>query len=754
MNPPLHHMKKPSFISFLFLYTYICVNAQALTRINVDFLNGTTVLKMASAGGLNAPQFNTVDINADGKQDLFVFDRSGNVALPFINNGTANTVDYRFAPEFIPNFPTLNDWALFRDYNGDGVADIFTYSDRGGGIRIFKGKVVNQKIQFDRLQLGTNGNILNYPLSNGFKVNLYVNNVDIPAIDDIDGDGDLDVLAFEVGGGHVYWYKNLSVERNFKRDSLIYELADDCWGKFYDNGFQPSVKLGTETACATSLKGDNGIGIPIIRHPGATLATYDKDNDGDKDLLIGSISYSNLTGLTNSGTKQQAFMSAQDNRFPSNTEGVNLSVFAAPFFNDVDNDGKIDLQVAPNSTLFVENLNCSWFYKNTGTNQIPNFVLQQKDFLNKDMIDLGSGSNPTFVDVNGDGLLDLIVGNYSFFMENNARDARLFYYQNIGTAASPKYRLENDNWLNFKQYVSIDVVGFAPTFGDMDNDGDLDLLVGEDSGTLFYGENKAGAGKPLSILSITPVWKGMKGGSACHPTLVDLNRDGLMDIVTGTRNGVLLYFQNKGTSTVPDFNATPMDSKLGKFIIGELGSPTAYATPSFVDFNGKYNLFIGSEKGQIWHFDSIENRLNDTFRLRDRDFGLLREGGYSTPIFRNINGDGKLEMVVGNYRGGLSFFKTYFNSDGTTPTQDVDNQLVTNIYPNPFQQNLNIEIQGNNNFNKPFRLQLFNMLGQVVKTQKIDTPQYFWDLKDVNQGFYLLKIEGDNFHKIVKVLKQ
>jgi Secretion system C-terminal sorting domain/FG-GAP-like repeat len=748
-------MKKPSIIAFLFFYASICVNAQALTRINVDFLNGTTVLKMALAGGLNAPQFNTVDMNADGKQDLFVFDRSGSVALPFINNGTANTVDYRFAPELKPNFPTMNDWALFRDYDGDGVADIFTYSDRGGGIRIFKGKIVNQKIQFDRLQLGTNGNILNYPLSNGFKVNLYVNNVDIPAVDDIDGDGDLDILAFEVGGGHVYWYKNLSVERNFKKDSLIYELADDCWGKFYDNGFQPSVKLGTATTCAASLKGENGeSGISKIRHPGATLATYDKDNDGDKDLLIGSVSFANLTGLTNTGTKQQAFMSAQDNRFPSNTEGVNLSIFAAPFFNDVDNDGKIDLQVAPNSTLFVENVNCSWFYKNTGTNQIPNFVLQQKDFLNKDMIDLGGGSNPTLVDVNGDGLLDLIVGNFSFFKENNDRDARLFYYQNVGTAATPKYKLENDNWLNFKQYVSIDVVGFAPTFGDLDNDGDLDLLVGEDSGTLFYGENKAGVGRPLSILTITPVWKGIRGGSACHPTLVDLNRDGLMDIVTGTRNGVLLYFQNKGTSTVPDFNATPTDSKLGKIIIGELGSPTAYAAPTFVDFKGKYNLFIGSEKGQIWHYDSIENRLNDTFRLRDRDFGLLREGGFSTPIFRNINGDGKLEMVVGNYRGGLSIFKTHFNTDGTTPAQDVDNQLVVNIYPNPFEQNLSIEIKGKDNLRGKIQLQLINMLGQVVKVENMETPQYFWDLKGVNRGFYLLKIEGDNFQKTVKVLKQ
>jgi Secretion system C-terminal sorting domain/FG-GAP-like repeat len=751
-------MKKLSLITILFFYTYICVNAQALIRINVDFLNGTTVLKMALAGGLNSPQYNSVDMNADGKQDLFIFDRVGNVALPFINNGTANTIDYRFAPEFAPNFPTMNDWALFRDYNGDGVADIFTYSDRGGGIRIFKGKIVNQKIQFDRLQLGTNGNILNYPLSNGFKVNLYVNNVDIPAIDDIDGDGDLDILAFEVGGGHVYLYKNLSVERNFKKDSLIYELADDCWGRFYDNGFQPSVKLGTEATCATSLRGENGNGISKIRHPGATLATYDKDNDGDKDLLIGSVSYSNLTGLTNSGTKQQAWMSAQDNRFPSNTEGVNLSVFAAPFFNDVDNDGKVDLQVAPNSTLFVENLNCSWFYKNTGTNQIPNFVLQQKDFLNKDMIDLGSGSNPTLVDVNGDGLLDLLVGNYSFFMENNGRDARLFYYQNIGTAATPKFRLENDNWLNFKQYVSIDVVGFAPTFGDLDNDGDLDLIVGEDSGSLFFGENKAGAGKPMSIPSITPVWKGMRGGSACHPTLVDLNRDGLMDIVTGTRNGVLYFFQNKGTRTVPDFNATATNSLLGKIIVGELGSPTGYAAPTFIDFNGKYSLFIGSEKGQIWHYDSIENRLNDTFRLRDKDFGLLRDGGLSTPFFRNINGDSKLEMVVGNYRGGLSIFKTYFNFDGTTPTQDIDNQLVVNVYPNPFLDNLQIEISKKEPFNGRIKFQLINMLGQIVHVETADNStlqrNYTLDLKDVSKGFYLLKIEGDNFQKSVKILKQ
>jgi hypothetical protein len=754
-------MNKKLLLVFCFFHAYIYVYAQAFTRINVDFLNGTTTMKMPLAGGLNCPQYSSVDLNNDGKLDLFIFDRTGNVRLPFLNIGAANVVDYKFAPEFIPNFPALNDWALLRDYNGDGIMDIFTFNDGAvGGIRIFKGKIVNNQIQFDKLNFNTNGNVLNYPLSNGFRTNLYVNNVDIPAIDDVDGDGDLDILAFEVGGGHVYYYKNKSIERNFKKDTLIYELDDDCWGRILDNGFQASVKLGTADVCASGFKGEGDVSA-MIRHPGATLATYDKDNDGDKDLIVGSLSFSNMTELTNSGTTQKAWMSTQDNRFPSNTEGVNLSVFPAAFFNDVDNDGKKDLLVSTNSTLFVENLNCSWYYKNTGTNQIPTFTLQQKDFLNKDMIDLGAGANPTVVDVNGDGLLDLIVGNYSFFKGNDARDASLFYYQNIGTAATPKFRLENSDWLNFKRFVSLDVVNFAPTFGDLDNDGDLDLIVGEESGSLFYGENKAGAGKPLSIPTILPVWKGMRGGSACHPTLVDLNRDGLMDIVTGTRNGTLNYFQNKGTTNTPDFTASPTNPLLGKIIIGELGSSAGFAAPSFLDFKGKYNLFMGSEKGQIWHYDSIENRLNDTFRLRDRDLGKLREGEHTTPIFRNINGDEKLEMIVGNYRGGLSIFKTIYNLDGSTPTQEIDNQWIVKVYPNPFTHNLHIDLSNTPNFQGPFTLQLINLLGQVILTQKMETlsdilgtGQYLMDLKDIHKGIYLLKIKNSSYEKVMKVVKE
>ena len=154
------------------LYTLFCltiltikIQAQTLSRLNIEFQNANSIAyKMPLAGGLNCPQFSPVDMNNDGKQDIFVFDRIGNVRLTYLNNGS----DFDYTPQYIAQFPELNDWALLRDYNGDGIADIFTFNNGAfSGVRIFKGKMVNNQITFDRVNFTSNGNILNYPLSNG-----------------------------------------------------------------------------------------------------------------------------------------------------------------------------------------------------------------------------------------------------------------------------------------------------------------------------------------------------------------------------------------------------------------------------------------------------------------------------------------------------------------------------------------------------------------------------------------------------------
>ena len=93
-------------------------------------------LKNAWAGGLNACQFSSIDLDLDGIKDLFVFDRATNKINTFLNSGTPNSIDYKHAPIYQSKFPVLHDWALLVDYNCDGKEDIFTYHI--GTIAVYK----------------------------------------------------------------------------------------------------------------------------------------------------------------------------------------------------------------------------------------------------------------------------------------------------------------------------------------------------------------------------------------------------------------------------------------------------------------------------------------------------------------------------------------------------------------------------------------------------------------------------------------
>ena len=184
-----------SFLLLFFLQNAVILRGQnpaEMRRVMIPF--NTSNPANATVGGMNALQFSEADFDRDGRQDVFAFDRIGNVRMAFRNSINPKTTT--FSPQLTAKIPELNDWALMRDFNGDGAMDIFTFNDGAvGGIRVFKGKYINDSLNFERMNFAFAGNVISYPLSSGFKVNLYVNAVDIPAIDDIDGDGDLDILA-------------------------------------------------------------------------------------------------------------------------------------------------------------------------------------------------------------------------------------------------------------------------------------------------------------------------------------------------------------------------------------------------------------------------------------------------------------------------------------------------------------------------------------------------------------------------------
>ena len=252
-----------------------------------------------------------------------------------------------------------------------------------------------------------------------------------------------------------------------------------------------------------------------------------------------------------------------------------------------------------------------------------------------------------------------------------------------------------------------------------------------------------------------PVWKNLDVGGSPKLQIIDLDKDGLPDIVSGTRNGFIRFFKNIGTGATPSFASAPTITRLGAVDASQVGFPTGFATPVFMSLGNKLVLFCGTESGKIKVYDNIEGKLNDTFRLINGDYGLIKDGGILTLAIANLaTNDNKLEIIIGNQRGGLTAYKMSYNIDGTTPTQDLVNQDFAKVYPNPTAHNLTIECDV---FmaDKTKYIQLFNPLGQCLKADYFSTPQYQFNLSNFARGFYLLKIQDTNGHQqLIKVVKQ
>lgn len=729
---------KRYLLYFLFLLCLVSLSAQTFERFDVDFIINDKTLANPLAGGLNCPQLSAVDLNNDGRLDLHIFDRVGNVQLTFLNDG----MSYQFSPTFTSYFPIIQNWMLLRDYNGDGIMDIFAYSDVPGvdGIMVFKGKIENNHIAFERVTFNSwIFNILSIPTSGNARTQLFVSKIDFPAVDDIDCDGDLDILTFNIGGGYVEFYANQSVERGFGRDTLIFEIEDRCWGGFYESGLNVAVDLApSPNVCFQNVQGE-----VRPRHAGSTLLTFDGDNDGDKELILGDLSFNNLNFLHNAGTCTDAWMNSQDPLFPAYDVSLDLPLFPAAFYLDLNNDGVKDLAVAPNSTMLSEDLDVVWWYQNIGSNAEPNFELQQKNFLVDEMLDFGSGAAPTFLDYNADGLMDLVVGTYGQFKELGSRNSRLLLFANVGTKTLPKFELVDNDFLNMSVFNQ-NTYNFSPTFGDLDGDGDLDVLVGEEQGRLFYAENTAGADNPVVFGTWQYGFANVDVGIASTPQIIDLNQDGLPDLVIGERNGNLNYFQNIGTASAPQFNADPSlapnTERLGMVDARTPGLVAGYSAPYFVDFGSNATLLLGTNVGQIERYSDLEANIYGTFVNETETLGNIREGAQAKLAAYDLDDDGFLEMVVGNLRGGLSILKTDLLAPFVSSAHEVQPLANINIFPNPTTDQLTITSDGAGGTTK--QLRIFSLTGQLMLQRTWSNTHFTLNVAQLPEGIYIADIES------------
>lgn len=697
------------------------------------------------AGGLNAPQVSTADFNKDGTEDLYVFDREGNVQMVLIATKVGDEIRYSYNAAYSAEMPSLESWVLLRDYNGDGIKDIFAYSDQIGvdGLCVYTGYYQGDTLRFRRFTHRGPFNLAAFPLQGSVLTPIYITRADYPAVDDVDCDGDLDILTFNLAGGYCEWYKNQSVERGFGKDSLQFTLHDKCWGGFYESGLSEKIDLAPAPgACFKNASSDLSLNY---RHAGSSLLTLDMDGDGDREILLGDVSFGNMTLLTNGGDCQQAWMNKQDNFFPAGGTPVDLTIFPAAFYEDIDQDGKKDISVAPNARLGSENREVFWFYRNEGTLEKPRFVLQQRDFLVDQMIDIGTGANPAFADVNGDGLMDLVVGNQSLFHPENDKDSRMFLFLNTGTPMKPHFTLSDEDWLNFSRFASV-AFGFSPAFGDLDQDGDLDLVIGEEAGRLFYLQNQAGPGLPMSFANPVFPYLNIDVGLASIPNLADVDGDGLTDLLVGERTGNINFFRNTGTAGNPVFVANPAQSPNLQFFGGidtrQAGYVSGMSAPAFFRQGDSLVIVSGSEDLGIQIFQSPKGNLTGEFSQKSSGLDSKMIGANSRPALADLDGDGLLELAIGNNRGGIHLFRTLFKSSGTTSTRQVRSEIAEmQVFPNPaagsFELSLPEEIRSGD-------LQLLDLQGRTLRFWTQVSGHMVLETGNLPSGWYALRFVSGN----------
>lgn len=737
-------IKSRHIINILFIIYIFCnikVYSQYINFNRIDSIKvkeNSVLIEHPWVGGVNAAQFSTIDLNNDGVEDLFVFDRTGDKIITFIkDNG-----NYIYSPEYESHFPKLSSWVLLRDYNCDGKKDIFSYVS--GGIGLWKNNSTNDSLIFEKVTTP-------YITSSQFNYtsNLFVSKVDIPDINDIDNDGDLDVLTFGVLGYRVEYHKNLRVEMGYHCDSIVYELKNNCWGHFLETGNNTNTCILRDTCSASS-----NVANPErnLKHAGSTILSLDLNNDNVKDMLLGDVSFNNVVALFNdgTGTNQNTSMISQDTTFPNYNTPVNINVFPATFYEDVNNDNVKDLIVCPNVDYESDNANSVWLYENIGTNSQPNFNFVENNFIQKEMIEYGRSAYPVLFDYNNDGLLDLFVSSFGKFIPNTPESyhSKIALYENIGTVNEPMFNLVDNDFQGFSS-LSLGKALY-PTFADIDNDSDIDVFLGNYSGKIYFVENTSNNLNSMNFNNVATLVLSdgndtIDVGSSSKPFLFDIDDDGDYDLIIGEERGNLNYYENVGDANSYSFRL--QTETFGGVETREWWTTIGNSIPYlYKNSDNKTIMFVGSERGDLFHYDSIDNNLFGEFNGLDT-IKTINRGPNAAPALGLLNNDEYLDLIIGNERGGVSL---YYGEEGTAPVVNIYNKEIKyslEVYPNPFYNKVYIKGSFNN-----MEFIINDVLGREITNGYLEDNVIHLD--NLEKGLYVLNIITPNglFNK--KIIKK
>jgi len=600
------------------------LTSQGIITRNQLWLSSRNFLKIENLIGSDRHSFLTSgDWNQDGRIDILLGSRSGKI-FAFENRADKSTDWYEL------KFPVLENNK--RQYSSPVLSDI----DADGDLDIISGN------RNGKLEWILNRGSEKRPEWVVHDVNLSqidVGSFSTPLLNDMDGDDDLDLLVGNSKGLIIYYENqgNKNTPHFVLRNTRIagFQMKASSAPTFWKwNGDKhPDLVVGgregflslishlpPESSPALggwTLEAEHWQNIKAIGY--STPHFVDFEGDNKTDLLIGDVQ-GNLLYWKNGGLKKTI-------------ESKQESTLVLTENTLEDEEQEEENEQADSTIIPVENTETEQDSKAIGPIE-PSFEFVSSRYGN---LELGRRAFPAFMDVDGDNNLDLIVGNSA---------GELRYYRRELGSGDALWTLESKHFLGYQGRKNS-----APVFADLDGDGDFDLLVGNQEGSIDYWENKGNSEIADFVYNPTQ-FIGVTGGRNSVPVVLDLNGDGRNDLLTGNFIGQLRKFDR-----IEQGNGFYFRLERRKYLNLDIGIGSV---PKITDLNNDQqpDLIIGSDSGNIISFHPDPEKPGIlSWKPSPEYFKQLNLPIGGNPEFVDLDTDGDLDLIVGSEEGTLYYFR-------------------------------------------------------------------------------------------------
>ncbi len=311
----------------------------------------------------------------------------------------------------------------------------------------------------------------------------------------------------------------------------------------------------------------------------------------------------------------------------------------------------------------------------------------------------------------------------------------IHFYENTGTTAAPAFGPDQPNPFGL---ISNGYLAF-PAVADIDNDGDVDLFVGGYEGSILFFENTGTVTTPAFTTPLPNPFGIVPPSGFAIPAFADIDNDGDLDLFAGEYDGNTKYFVNTGTITQPHFGA-PVLNPFGLTAVLYVGTP-AFAD---LDHDGDLDLLVGEMYGNTRYFKNNGTPEVPAFASPiTNPFGIVPVNYYCFPVFADLDNDGDLDLMTGELESNLQYFENNEINIGVSD-QEPPEELV--LFPNPASDEVFLKMSGFNQATS-IMFKIFNNTGKFVKSGEIDSQNMKILTSDLPAGIYTVKLtSGDKTH--------